>query len=609
MVAVRRARGGVIMSATPPRSDPPRQITPGVRLVATLDMEGRINTLCAGLADLLGGAGRERVGDYLESLAHADVPAALFADMWRDLHAGRAWSGVLKCQACTGGVFWARLIVAPLRQHGRVVSYIAAFEYALSHQIEAARNTYQCASASANGDDYCHGDWVPGGLFARVRRAMRGLSMRASVRAGLLLALVPVVLLAVLVVTLVGAGYAAVALRAALFFAVSVAAVVLAAGLWWALERRLTAGLRTAERTLARMAEGDALAPIACGRDGDAGEVDRLLTALVELQLRRGAEIGGVADAQRAVSRRHAAPREDAQARDVSAPDDAVLRLALMRVVDRLVAQGAAWSAHAAAQVHTINRLVAWTDVMKAADGPQRAVAGEHAATTRINEFLTAMSHELDAIDEALAPTAELLSDADLFAFESRLLALNCALAHRRDTAGGLANLVDEARERAGDANRVVDGFRRVLGDLRTRLSHGERLLADVSATTGESGEALAPGADDVWLQAIGNLGEDARTMAEMFHASQRVADQVVQLAAELEAVVCGEPGRALSDAEAAVEGVDQASDLSLRFARTSAKISRLRPVRHDVGAPLPRIRRAAQPGQSLEDEWGAFRE
>lgn len=607
----------MIMQPSRTVSDELTEIPPGMRFLVTLDTEGRIGSLGAGLARLLGYDATELTGEYIESLAHTDVPAALFVDMWRDLRTGRPWSGVIKNQCRNGDPGWARMMVVPIRTHGRVVSYIATFERALSREIDSAALAYRHVAESNDGSTFVHGRFASGGLGARIARKVSALSLRARLAGGVVLALVPTVLIAVLALLFVTGRYEAAASLAVVFVVMSMLAGLGTGVIWWRLERRLAAGLRFADTAISRMADGDFIAPIDCGRDD---EVGRLLQTLAELQVRLGH------DMQRGNDPLHRALAPGSPAdRDAQVHADA-----LGRIAGRLVSHGEQLVSRSEAQVSAIDRMVALAHELSEAGLVDGTVSFEDDSANGVRRALNAVSVELDAVGQELKPDSTLLSDTELLAFELKLLALNFTLAHNRDERVGLPVLAAEARDRAHDAGLIVSSLRRMLSQLRSRLARGRSLLSGAGETLVAPEALRLPDVDGASLQAPGKLWGELQDMLEAARSNRVVTDQIVLLALDLKTMLQVDPeaesgGRKTSDrigqsstntdvhagvlTSAAEDASVKSSDLSLQFARSSAKISRLRPARHEVGTPVPRVRRTAVQGQSIEDEWGTLRE
>jgi hypothetical protein len=237
---------------------------------------------------------------------------------------------------------------------------------------------------------------------------------------------------------------------------------------------------------------------------------------------------------------------------------------------------------------------------------------------------------EFDAVAQELTPASVLLSDTELLAFELRLLALNFTLAHNRDERVGSPVLAAEARDRAHDAGLIVNDLRNMLSQLRSGLARGKRLLSSADEALVAPGAVSPTDSDGVLLRAPGKLWGELQAMLEAVRSNRAATDQIVLLASELKSMLqvdlgpesggneasdrIGQPRtrkRVHAEAlkSAAEDELVKMSDLSLRSARSSAKISRLRPTRHEVGTPVPRVRRTAVQGQSIDDEWGALRE
>lgn len=58
----------------------------------------------------------EMIGQSHNMVRHPDMPPEAFADLWRDLKAGRPWRGIVKNRRKDGGFYW---VVANVSEVGR----------------------------------------------------------------------------------------------------------------------------------------------------------------------------------------------------------------------------------------------------------------------------------------------------------------------------------------------------------------------------------------------------------------------------------------------------------------------------------------------------------
>ncbi|BBR40814.1 hypothetical protein WP3W19E03_33390 [Aeromonas veronii] len=65
----------------------------------------------------------EMIGQSHNMVRHPDMPPEAFADLWRDLKAGRPWRGIVKNRRKDGGFYWVVANVSPVRENGQLIGY------------------------------------------------------------------------------------------------------------------------------------------------------------------------------------------------------------------------------------------------------------------------------------------------------------------------------------------------------------------------------------------------------------------------------------------------------------------------------------------------------
>ena len=171
-------------------------------LVSVTDLDGVITRVNRDFVEISGFAEGELIGQPHNIVRHPDMPAAVFADLWRDLKAGRPWSGIIKSRCRHGAHYWSRVNVAPVREDGKITGYMAVRRKATPRQVEIAAQAYaRLGTASADGLEISHGVVGRAGVGARLRRALAGMPASRKI------------VLGVLSVLLVGIGLAALLLN------------------------------------------------------------------------------------------------------------------------------------------------------------------------------------------------------------------------------------------------------------------------------------------------------------------------------------------------------------------------------------------------------------
>ena len=87
------------------------------------DSKGVIVEANEAFAKVSGFTREEMIGQPHNLVRHPDMPEEAFADLWRDLKAGRPWCGIVKNRRKDGGFYWVVANVSPVREGGQIVGY------------------------------------------------------------------------------------------------------------------------------------------------------------------------------------------------------------------------------------------------------------------------------------------------------------------------------------------------------------------------------------------------------------------------------------------------------------------------------------------------------
>ena len=163
-----------------PSSVPPEeiQIPEDQVLISRADLGGRITYVNAEMIAVSGYSEAELLGQPHKLMRHPDMPAQVFADLWRDIRAGRPWIGILQNRCKDGSSYWVEAHVSPLREGRVTVGYISVRRRASEWQIERARTLY----AAMRGDEgsrpaFLHGQRAEHGVGHHVLRRFAALSL------------------------------------------------------------------------------------------------------------------------------------------------------------------------------------------------------------------------------------------------------------------------------------------------------------------------------------------------------------------------------------------------------------------------------------------------
>lgn len=152
------------MHANKPVTDVETLLPEGVFIYSRTDLKSIIVEANKAFADISGYAQEQMVGQPHNIVRHPDMPAEAFADMWRDLKAGRPWRALVKNRRSDGGFYWVVANASPVRENGQIVGYQSVRTPPSRDEVAAAEAAYK---RIRNGDRSIrieHGRVVPARL-------------------------------------------------------------------------------------------------------------------------------------------------------------------------------------------------------------------------------------------------------------------------------------------------------------------------------------------------------------------------------------------------------------------------------------------------------------
>ncbi len=166
-------------------------------IVSKTDLKGRLTYINRDFLEISGFTEAELIGEPHNVVRHPDMPVEAFEDLWRDLKAGRPWTGLVKNRCKNGDYYWVLATATPTRDaSGNVDGYMSVRRKATAEQIRAADEAYRLfREKRAGGLRISHGAVVKGG-----GKLLANLSLKAKMMAGF-----GVMLAALAVVALLGA--------------------------------------------------------------------------------------------------------------------------------------------------------------------------------------------------------------------------------------------------------------------------------------------------------------------------------------------------------------------------------------------------------------------
>ncbi|MCG2576048.1 Cache 3/Cache 2 fusion domain-containing protein [Dechloromonas sp. XY25] len=111
-------------------------------IISRTDEQGRIVFANQDFIDISGFTEDELIGQPQNILRHPDMPAEVFADLWRDIKAGRPWIGLIKNRCKNGDFYWVEAHVSPFRSGKKRSGYLSMRRKPSREQITAAESAY-----------------------------------------------------------------------------------------------------------------------------------------------------------------------------------------------------------------------------------------------------------------------------------------------------------------------------------------------------------------------------------------------------------------------------------------------------------------------------------
>jgi methyl-accepting chemotaxis protein len=115
----------------------------GALIVSATDAEGRIVLVSPEFIQVSGFSAEELIGKDHGALRHPDMPAVVYADLWKTLRSGRPWSGLIKNRRKNGDYYWDIASATPLREGGAISGYMTVRTKPSGQQIRDAEQLYR----------------------------------------------------------------------------------------------------------------------------------------------------------------------------------------------------------------------------------------------------------------------------------------------------------------------------------------------------------------------------------------------------------------------------------------------------------------------------------
>ena len=112
-------------------------------IVSKTDLKGRITYVNQDFLDISGFTEQELIGQPHNIVRHPDMPAEAFADLWRDILAGRPWVGYVKNRCKNGDFYWVEAHAAPIWENGQMVGVMSLRRKPARDKVAACEAAYR----------------------------------------------------------------------------------------------------------------------------------------------------------------------------------------------------------------------------------------------------------------------------------------------------------------------------------------------------------------------------------------------------------------------------------------------------------------------------------
>ncbi|MFZ6772829.1 methyl-accepting chemotaxis protein [Undibacterium sp. SXout7W] len=131
------------MRMNTPVTDIEYELSTSETIVSTTDLQGNITYANPYFIQVSGYSEEELIGAPQNILRHPDMPVEAFADLWKTIKSGRAWTGMVKNRQKSGNFYWVLANVTPVFEHGNVIGYLSVRTKPSRQQIKAAAALYK----------------------------------------------------------------------------------------------------------------------------------------------------------------------------------------------------------------------------------------------------------------------------------------------------------------------------------------------------------------------------------------------------------------------------------------------------------------------------------
>ena len=496
-------------------------------VVSKTDLRGNITYINQDFVNVSGFSEDELIDAPQNIVRHPDMPAEAFADYWRTLKSGKAWTGLVKNRCINGDHYWVETNAAPVIENHKVVGYTSLGTQPSRVQVQAADKAYRALRAGDKTLEIRQGSVVKRLPFLGFR-FMQGLSLKALLT--IASASVGALFLSIGILAWLSAQNQALISWLMVIAAIGVPSAVVFGVLSY---RSVVLPLVRARRQIDRMSSGDLT-----GRIDAQGveELAHLMQSLRVLQINTKLLVGQIkesTDLVNAGAHEIASGNADLSSRTEAQASRLEETASSMEELTSTVKQNAEGARHA-------NQLVSSTvDI---------AVNG--------GEVVEQVISTMGSIKESSCKIADIIGVIDGIAFQTNILALNAAveaarageqgrgfavvaaevrnLAQRSASAAKeIKSLISASVEKVELGRKLVDEAGEAMGDIVTSV----QLVAEIISGTAAASHQQSAEIDQLH-QAVGQMDEMTQQNAALVEQAAVVAESLQDHAGKLAQLV-----------------------------------------------------------------------
>ena len=490
------------------------------------DVHGRITFVNRDFVNISGFSEDELIGASHNIVRHPDMPVEAFADLWRTLRGGKAWTGLVKNRCKNGDHYWVEANVAPIVENGTVVGYTSVRGKPGRDQVQAADSAYRAIKAGDSTLEIHEGEAVKRSFIQRCR-LLKNLSLKTmlAIAAGSVGALFAGIgILAWLATTGDGTSYLN------WLMTISILGVPLAVVFGVLSYRSVVVPLEHVREEIDRISSSDLTGQIEAK---GIVELARLMQSLRILQINTKWLVGQIresTDLVNAGASEIASGNADLSARTESQASSLEETASSMEELTSTVKQNAESAHHA-------SKLVSST--------AEIAVNG--------GEVVGKVIHTMGSIKDSSRKIADIIGVIDGIAFQTNILALNAAVEAARagEQGRGFAVVASEVRNLAQRSAGAAKEIKSLIEDSVGKVDAGGKLVDEAGKTMDEivtsvkrvtdimseiaaASQEQSAGIEQV-NQAVGQMDEmtqqNAALVEEAAAAAESLQDQAGKLA------------------------------------------------------------------------------